>query len=244
MPRSPGSRLFRLVMPASVSSSTRICVEPDQILPCPFPGHVTSRCLDRHPQWLGKAFSGQDPGNQPGMSGPPITGMRISETSPEHRGTYLASCHATVTLCLFRLRPLSTHLSRNFARRSDSTSKVIPLDVHEVLEALHFWADPWKVAARGSPTGLPFFTSEANLDHGCFQSWLGGSLGCETQCGNLHSGRVSEQCQYTWDTGSSQGIVLAREPSTQSSPGSDGQYHHPILPEQEGGGQDPTLWTS
>ena len=65
----------------------------------------------------------------------------------------LASCHATVPLCLFRLRPISTHLSRNFRRRSDSTSKVIPLDVLEVLEALWFWADPSQVA-EGVPLGF------------------------------------------------------------------------------------------
>ncbi len=54
----------------------------------------------------------------------------------------LAACYATVPLCLFRLRPLSSHLSRNFKWRTDPIQKIIHLDVPEVLEAPQFWLNP------------------------------------------------------------------------------------------------------
>ncbi len=54
-------------------------------------------------------------------------------------------CHATVLLCLFRLKLISSHLSRNFRRRSHSLPKQIPLNVPEVVEALRLWPDPIKV---------------------------------------------------------------------------------------------------
>ena len=64
----------------------------------------------------------------------------------------MAACYATVPLCLFRLRPLSSHLSRNFKWRTDSIRKIISLDVPEVLEALQFWSDPSRIA-EGVPLG-------------------------------------------------------------------------------------------
>ncbi len=64
----------------------------------------------------------------------------------------MAACHATVPLCLFQLRPLSSHLSRNFKWRSDPIKTIIPLDVLEVVEALQFWSDPSRVA-EGVPLG-------------------------------------------------------------------------------------------
>ncbi len=64
----------------------------------------------------------------------------------------MAACHATVPLCLFQLRPLSSHLSRNFKWGSDPIKKIIPLDIPEVVEALQFWSDPSRVA-EGVPLG-------------------------------------------------------------------------------------------
>ncbi len=64
----------------------------------------------------------------------------------------MAACHATVPLCLVRLRPLSSHLSRNFKWRLDPSKKIISLDVPEVVEALQFWSDPSRVA-EGVPLG-------------------------------------------------------------------------------------------
>ncbi len=61
----------------------------------------------------------------------------------------MATCHATVPLCLFQLRPLSSHLSRNFKWRSNPIKKIIPLDVPEVVEApcgaSQNWSFPGKV---------------------------------------------------------------------------------------------------
>ncbi len=51
----------------------------------------------------------------------------------------MASCHTS--LCLFRLRPISSYMARNFKWQSDSVSKMIPLNTPEVLEALQFWSD-------------------------------------------------------------------------------------------------------
>ncbi len=64
----------------------------------------------------------------------------------------MAACHATVPLCLFQLRPLSSHLFRNFKWISDPIKKIIPLDILEVVEALQFWSDPSRVA-EGVPPG-------------------------------------------------------------------------------------------
>ncbi len=58
----------------------------------------------------------------------------------------MAACYATVPLCLFRFRPLSSHLSRNFKCRMDAIIKIFPLDVPEVLEALQVWSDPPRLA--------------------------------------------------------------------------------------------------
>ncbi len=53
----------------------------------------------------------------------------------------MASCHATVPLCLFHLRPISSLLKRKFKMNRDKVTKNIPLSP-PVLEALQFWSDP------------------------------------------------------------------------------------------------------
>ncbi len=47
----------------------------------------------------------------------------------------MVACHATVRLCKFQLRPISSYLSKNFKWKSDIVSKLIPLDILEVLES-------------------------------------------------------------------------------------------------------------
>ncbi len=52
----------------------------------------------------------------------------------------LASCHALVPLCTFRLRPLSTLLRDHFDMRVDRTSKLIPLSSPVIWSTLEFWS--------------------------------------------------------------------------------------------------------
>ena len=112
----------------------RICIQPSQFLPYPFPGDDAPRRLDRHPKrdLLANGF---------------VSAGRLQSAID-----LMAACYATVPLCLFQLRPLSSHLSRNFKWRMDSIRKIIPLDVPEVLEVLQFWSDPSQVA-EGVPLG-------------------------------------------------------------------------------------------
>ncbi len=216
----------------SSPSSTGICPQSNQILSCPFWGDVTSRFLDRHLQRPGKAILGQDPGNNPGISGSLIPGERISSMPPDHcRAPGFLSCYSP---------------SMSLQTKTDFNA---PVQEFQEEIGFHFQGHSSGRAggsggslvlgrplsgSRGSPPGLP--TSEANTNHGHLQSRLGSSPGWETRCGNLDSGRVSEPCQHTRDFGGSQGTpVLPREPSTRSSPRSDGQDHRPFLSEQEMG---------
>ena len=75
----------------------------------------------------------------------------------------MASCHATVALCLFRLRPISSHLSRNFKWKVDPIMKIIPLDIPELLEALQFWSDP-SLVAEGVPLGYQLSNQTLTTD--------------------------------------------------------------------------------
>lgn len=65
----------------------------------------------------------------------------------------LAACHALIHLCLFRLRLISSHLTYNFKRVTESARKRIALLVPEVQEALCFWVDPMEVS-RGVKLGF------------------------------------------------------------------------------------------
>ncbi len=58
-----------------------------------------------------------------------------------------------VPLCLFRLRPISAHLTRNFHQDRECPKKSISLQVPEVQEALRFWADLRDVS-WGVPLGF------------------------------------------------------------------------------------------
>ncbi len=82
----------------------------------------------------------------------------------------MASCHATVPLCLFWLRPLLSHLSRNFKWRSDPITKIIPLDVPEVVEPLHFWSYSLQMAGGVplgyQPSGQTLTTDASNFNWG------------------------------------------------------------------------------
>ncbi len=126
------------------SSSARICDQPSKVFPYPLPGDDTPRLLDGHPQW--PSLDKVQEINQ--VSADLLADGFMSAGRLQSIVGLMADCHATVPLCLFQLRPLSSHLSRNFKWRSDPIKKIIPLDVPEVVEALQFWSDPSRVAKR------------------------------------------------------------------------------------------------
>ncbi len=66
----------------------------------------------------------------------------------------LASCHALVPLCMFRLRPLSILLRDHFDMRVVRTSKLIPLSSPVIWLALKFWSR-WDLVSQGVPLEPP-----------------------------------------------------------------------------------------
>ncbi len=155
----------------------------------------------------------------------------------------MAACYATVPLCLFRLRPLSSHLSRNFKWRMDPIQKIIPLDVPEVLGSSRVLVGSL-LSSRGSPSGLSAVRS--NTDDGRLQLWLGGSPRWQPLLGKVDSPGVTVSCEYPRTNGSPQSDPpFSGESPGRSSSGSDGQHYSPVLSEPEGGGgPDPSLSTS
>ncbi len=60
----------------------------------------------------------------------------------------MASCHALVPLCMFRLHPLSTLLRDHFNIIVDHPSKLIPLSSPVIQSALEFWPR-WELVSQG-----------------------------------------------------------------------------------------------
>ena len=142
----------------------------------------------------------------------------------------MAPCHATVPLCLFRLRPLSSHLSRNFKWRSDSIRKFIPLDVPEVMEALQFWSDPSRVT-EDVPLGYQPSCQTLTTDASSY-GW-GAVLD-----GNRSSGRWTLQ-ESKYHTKVLEIMAVFRailQFQERRSPGSNRQHHSPAVLSEWGGG--------
>lgn len=72
----------------------------------------------------------------------------------------IAACYTIVHLCLFQLKPISFHLTRNFRRGRDSLLIEIPLNVPEILETLHFQLNIQWVGRLG------FGDSHLDFDYG------------------------------------------------------------------------------
>ncbi len=72
----------------------------------------------------------------------------------------MGSCDATVPLCLFRLRLFSYCLSRNFKQRSETISKIIPLDVLEVVRGSPALGTPL-LHGRGHSLRVPAVQSDS-----------------------------------------------------------------------------------
>ncbi len=135
------------------SSSAGICHQPSQVFPCSLPGDDILLCTYRHSFRCHQAHPGQVQEISQVSQGLLADGY-VSMGHLQRVVSLMAACHATVLVCLFQVRPISSHLSRKLKWNSNSLSKLIPLDFLEVLKAPPFRADPLQVG-EGVPGIVP-----------------------------------------------------------------------------------------
>ncbi len=145
----------------------------------------------------------------------------------------LASCHALVPLCMFRLRPLSILLRNNFDMRVDRTSKLIPLSSPVIQSTLEFWSRR-DLVSQGVPL-QPLPPSHVLTMDASTYGW--GAV-----CGPLTARRVWLSDQYSLHINflELETVFLALKTFQKwlcgTRPSSDGQYNGDAPSEQ--GGRD------
>ena len=201
------------------SAFTRIYYEPSQFLPCSLTGDEPSQCFYRHLEESGEAHPQQSLVSQDLLA---VVAL-------------IAACHTTAPLCLFQLRLILSHLSRNF-KYFVSISKLIPLDVSEVLGALRSWSDPLRlvegILLGFSPPNQNFISEASNHGWGSVvdgRIWIGAWPWKESRfhVNILETLSVFRACQFFQPVLSS------------SSPGSDRQLHRSFLSGPNGRDQIP-----